>query len=231
VVLDDDQPVGLGLIARQGWTSRLAAMGIVPEMTGQGIGKWFLAQLLDQARRRKDRHFVLEVIEQNTPGVRLYKGAGFNVVQRLCGYSTQSTPLESGINLKEIDVFDVAKQLVNYGPSDLPWQAAGTTIARMGPPNRAYQLGPASAVISDPTQEAIMLRTVVVSPNFQRQGHGTKMARALISHFSDKTWKIPAICPQSIGTGFFETAGFVQEELSQFQMEMKLDGVLSTRQH
>ena len=36
VLIADDQPCGIALIARRGWTSRLAAMGIAKEIARQG---------------------------------------------------------------------------------------------------------------------------------------------------------------------------------------------------
>jgi len=36
ILVHEGQPVGFALIARQGWTSRVAAMGIVPEIQGKG---------------------------------------------------------------------------------------------------------------------------------------------------------------------------------------------------
>jgi GNAT superfamily N-acetyltransferase len=52
VLITDDQPCGIALIARRGWTSRLAAMGIAKERRGQGAGSWFMEHLIEQARQR-----------------------------------------------------------------------------------------------------------------------------------------------------------------------------------
>ena len=50
-------------------------MGIVPR--GEGVGTWGLGQLIEQAAQRGDHTLELEVIEQNTPAVRLSR-AGFH---------------------------------------------------------------------------------------------------------------------------------------------------------
>ena len=60
-------PVGVMLIARRGWTSRVAAMGFAPEVRGQGLGRRFLAEAIAEAKARGDRTMVLEVFEQNPP--------------------------------------------------------------------------------------------------------------------------------------------------------------------
>jgi hypothetical protein len=38
LLLREDQAIGICLISRQGWTSRVAGMGMVPEAQGQGMG-------------------------------------------------------------------------------------------------------------------------------------------------------------------------------------------------
>src|SRR5262245_29749601 len=73
IILDGDQKVGVALVARRGWTSRIAAMGIVSERRGQGAGEWLMRQIITQAGERRDRWVVLEVIEQNWPAVHLYQ--------------------------------------------------------------------------------------------------------------------------------------------------------------
>ena len=42
IAFQNDQPAALALIARLGWTSRLAAMGVAKSAQGQGIGKSLL---------------------------------------------------------------------------------------------------------------------------------------------------------------------------------------------
>ena len=85
VLLVDEQPCGIALIARREalHASRLAAMGIAREARGRGAGSWFMDVLVHEARRRNDREMVLEVIEQNEPAVKLYRKAGFQAVRRL----------------------------------------------------------------------------------------------------------------------------------------------------
>src|SRR5688572_18155897 len=85
VLTVDRQPCGIALLARRGWTSRLAAMGVAREMRGKGAGSWFLEELIKEARQRGEREMVLEVIEQNEPAVNLYRKHGFESLRRLIG--------------------------------------------------------------------------------------------------------------------------------------------------
>jgi ribosomal protein S18 acetylase RimI-like enzyme len=222
IILHQGNPVGFGLIACQGLTSRLAGMGIVPESQGQGVGSHLLAHLLEQARERRETQMVLEAFEQNTPAVKLYQRAGFAVVQRLYGYQADHLPGQTSTGLREGDCYEVAKWLVQWGESDLPWQVAGTTIARLGHPNRAYVLDQAMAVISDPAQDTIHLRCLFVPPPYQKQGQGSRLLRALVAAFPQKRWAIKPLCPERYGTGFFEKRGFIRQPLNQVLMALAL---------
>ena len=63
VLIADNEPAGIALLAHRGWTSRLAAMGIAGEMRGKGAGSWFMEQLIGEASERGEHQMLLEVIE------------------------------------------------------------------------------------------------------------------------------------------------------------------------
>jgi ribosomal protein S18 acetylase RimI-like enzyme len=143
VFMQDDQPVGFGYVSRQGWTSRLAAFGVIPSASGAGIGKAAMRGMIEQARERGDREYLLEVIEQNTRAVRLYQRVGFEIMRRLVGYAAETLRGDSDpAGLRQINVYDAAKVIIQHGIPDLPWQIAGTTLARHTPPDVAYHLQP-----------------------------------------------------------------------------------------
>ena len=52
VLMRDDEPIGLAMIARRGWTSRLAAMGITSNARSGGVGTWAMQQLIEEAKAR-----------------------------------------------------------------------------------------------------------------------------------------------------------------------------------
>jgi GNAT superfamily N-acetyltransferase len=226
VAVRASQPVALALIARIGSASRLAAMGVAKDSQGKGLGKLLLAHSFEQACERGDQTYTLECIEQNERGVKLYMGAGFNTMRRLLSFRRNSSdvadtahaagPVDVG-ELQELDVSAVARLVTYHGAADLPWQVTGYTLARFGPPYIAFRLGPAYAVLSSPQQDAIALRNFFVLPQERSQGFGRRLMRSLIRRYQNKSWVVPAICPEEYG-GFFQRMGFEPDHLSQLQM-------------
>lgn len=224
VIWQGEQALGVALIARRGWTSRLAGMSLIPEARGQGIGTACMVQLLTEARARGDRSMVLEVIEQNIPAVRLYQGCGFRIERKLCSYSGSFPELVNNSNvekLQEVDIRLAAQAVTTYGLSNLPWQISGESLAQHGPPNKAYALEGAYIVISDPEARRIAIRGVVVEPQRRNQHKAIQLIRATLEKHPGKVWSVPALCPVEVG-GLFEKAGFQQDTLSQLQMGVNL---------
>ena len=223
VLLVDEQPWGIALIARRGWTSRLAAMGIHKEARGKGAGSWFMERLILEARQRGEREMVLEVIEQNEPAVRLYRKWGFTTVRRLVGFTCKGKDAHAREknDLHEINLRDMGRLIFLHGLSDLPWQLSGESIAQMNPPARAYQNGQAYLAVSNPAAEHVVIWSLLVEPQARRKGLGTNMLKNLITNHAGKTWHVPAVCPEEFAK-VFKRAGFEQEELSQWQMRLSL---------
>ena len=171
VVMDGDAPVGVGLIARRGWTSRLAAMSIAPEARRRGAGAFLVRELLAASRARGEQAMVLEVIESNEPAVRLYRANGFEVVHRLVGLKREpaaDASAPSDVDLEPADIRDVARLVSQHAP-DLPWQVSGESLAQSGPPARAFKRDGAFAIVTDPTAAGIVIRAVVTLPKARRK--------------------------------------------------------------
>jgi ribosomal protein S18 acetylase RimI-like enzyme len=221
VLLLDEQPAGIALIARRGWTCRLAAMGIVQSQRGQGAGLRFMRTLIDEARERHDQAMVLEVIEQNEYAVKLYQKCGFQSMRRLIGLIRKDAKEKEITTLTEIDLREAGSLISQHGVSDLPWQLAGETIAHMNPPARAFRNGPALVVTSNPNAEHVVIWSVLVEPQARGQQLGVDMLKSVIASHPGKTWHVPAIFPEEFGK-IFERAGFEMEELTQWQMKLVL---------
>ena len=221
VLLVDEQLAGIALVARRGWTSRLAAMGIVQRLRGSGAGSWFMDKLIQDARDRKDHAMVLEVIEQNQQAVRLYQKCGFQTVRRLIGLVRKEARESGKYFLEEIDLLEAGRLVSQYGLSDLPWQLAGETLAHLNPPARAYRSRGALLVTSDPNAEHVVIWSLLVEPDLRGNDLGVDMLKSVIANHAGKTWHVPAIFPEEFGR-IFESVGFEREELSQWQMKLEL---------
>jgi len=221
VVLEDDKLIGLALIARRGWTSRVAGMAIVAERRGRGAGKYLMGELVADARQRGDHAVVLEVIEQNLPALRLYESFGFEKVRRLASFVLESSARLSATGLEEVDIRELARAVASFGLSDLPWQASAETIAQHTPPARAFKLGKAYALISDPEAQRIAFHSLLVEPEARRHGRARAIIQAIIAGHPGKTWHVPAYLPEEVGL-VFEKAGFRRDVLSQWQMRLGL---------
>ncbi len=234
VFVKDDEPVGVALIARRGWTSRLAAMGIITNSRSEGVGTWAMQKLIEEAKSRGDKEMILEVIEQNTTGVKLYQKVGFKIVRRLLGYKLENPQVESstaqggvpaagdGIGeLTEINIREIARLVTYHGLKDLPWQLSGTNIMQHTPPSRAFRLNDAYCLISNPDAEHVTISSVLVKTRSRGAGLSGVLMRALFSRFPNKTWHVPAIYPEEI-CGVFEQVGMKREDISQWQMSLAL---------
>lgn len=221
VLLADGAPAGIALIARRGWTSRLAAMGITKEMRGQRLGSQFMEGLVREARERGDREMVLEVIEQNEAAVRLYRNCGFETVRRLIGFKYQDAKQDAKNGLIEVDLREMGRLVSLYGLPDLPWQLSGETVALLTPPARAFGWEKAYVAVSNPEAEHVAVWSLLVEPQARGVGRATELLRRVISSYAGRTWHVPAILPEELGV-VFERAGFRREELSQWQMSLRL---------
>lgn len=237
VMIKDDEPIGIALIARRGWTSRLAAMGILSQARNQSLGTQTMHKLIEEAKERQDKEMILEVIEQNTAGVKLYEKVGFKKIRRLVGYklenpqfvaedgdkskSAQAAVLGGDIELQEIDIRELAKLVTYHGLKDLPWQLSGTTMMQHTPPSRAFKINDAYCLISNPDVTDIVIWSVLVKSRSRGAGLRAVLMRALLSKYQNKIWHVPAIFPEEMSF-IFEQVNMQRENISQWQMTLTL---------
>lgn len=222
VLLIEGEPCGIALLARRGWTSRLAAMGVSSGRRAQGAGSWFMEKLIGEAHERGDREMVLEVIEHNEMALRLYRKCGFEPVRRLLGFVRKASQGDNRDEVEEIDLRVLGRLISRYGLPDLPWQLSGESIAQMTPPARALHVGQAYAAISDPSAEQVVIWSLLVEPEARGRGLGTQLLEHLLaSSPAAQIWHVPAIFPEEFQK-VFRQAGFEQESLSQWQMRLRL---------
>jgi ribosomal protein S18 acetylase RimI-like enzyme len=221
IAFRDDQPVATGFITQRGWSSRLAGMGVIKSERRHGVGKYLVQHLVEDAKARGDHKMVLEVIEQNEGAIALYKKFGFEVKHRLIGFKADELESVSDDGLAEVDTREVNRNLVRFGPSDLPWQLAPEAFSNLGGTLRGFRLGHADALVLAYPQIAI-IQSLVVSPDHRRQGEATRLIKALAAHISDRAWRVTITLPEDLAPGLFESVGFELEALSQYEMHLEL---------
>ncbi len=226
VLMKDDEPIGLAMIARRGWTSRLAAMGVTINARSGGVGTWAMGQIIEEAKGRGDKEMLLEVIEQNTAGVKLYEKVGFTKIRRLVGYKLDTTLAPAAVPggdvaLEEIDIRELARLVTYHGLKDLPWQLSGATIMQHTPPSRAFRINDAYCLITNPDATDVAISSVLVKTRSRGAGLSAVLLRAIFAKFPGKVWHVSAIYPEEMGF-IFEHVGMEREALSQWQMSRAL---------
>lgn len=220
VFVRDGAAVGGALIARRGWTCRLAGMAITPEARRTGVGRAAVLQLLEEAKARGDRSMVLEVIEQNTAAVELYRASGFQTIRRLIGFA--GPPAPDGVvppGLVEVDLREVAHAVTRHGLRDLPWQISGETLAQLTPPSIAYRLDGAWIAISNPADPVITVRGLVAESDAQGSGREASLLRAVMAkHPGKEQWRITATWPEELAS-LVAAVGLPRSPLTQWQMQ------------
>jgi GNAT superfamily N-acetyltransferase len=219
------ETAALLLVARRGWTRRVAAMAVAPPFRGQGWGRRLMEEAIAQARREGDRTLLLEVIAQNAPALALYRSLGFEARRTLVGFRVAAgAPLEEAPGaLRELDPADLARLAFAHGEAGLPWVLQPETLAAAASPARAYHLeGQAYALVADPAAPVLQLRALVVPLSARRQGWGLRMLHALRAAFPDRPWAVSAVVPEGLAPGLFARAGWEPQPVQQYEMALSL---------
>ncbi|HWL17567.1 MAG TPA: GNAT family N-acetyltransferase [Opitutus sp.] len=216
IVRRDGVAVGAALIARRGWTSRLAGMGLLPEARRGGVGRALMEHLLRDAEARGEHAMTLEVIEQNEAAVKLYERCGFEKLRRLVGFSGSGTAIAKDA-LQTVDLRVVGHAVSLHGSSDLPWQLSGETIAQLGPPDAGYSLSDAWLALSGLAGDTVSIRAWVATPGRDAIARQAAVLRAAMAKHPQKTWRATAVWPEELNEAFNEL-GLARLPLTQWQM-------------
>jgi ribosomal protein S18 acetylase RimI-like enzyme len=226
VLMEGERPIGIVLVARRGWTARIAAMGIHPDFRGRRLGWHALKEVIDDLRRIGDRRLVLEVIDSNEPALRLYKSLGFKVRRRLAGYKRPAGVEDASATAKliETDPLMVARMVAGEGVADLPWIMAAETLAAAAAPARGLYLSDLAAAIVEPVPQpdSLALRTLVVPRHARGRGVGRRMIQAIAAAYPGKALVVSANFPADLFPGFFASTGFEKTPIGQFEMELDI---------
>lgn len=121
----DDQIIGTALLAQRGENGWIGGVGVVPAFRQQGVATAMMHYLIARARERQITNVVLEVIEQNTTAMNLYKQLGFVSKRRLVVLERKAAAIpftESSYDLRAITPHDVLALFDTYHAIPNPWQ-------------------------------------------------------------------------------------------------------------
>ncbi len=219
----DGTTQGVMLVARRGRKARLAALGIVPEARGLGLGRHAVTLALEDARRRGDRQMVLEVISTNTAARRLYERCDFVAVRKLVGYERAASCDDWPLTIEECDPDLVLPLLLHAYPDTPSWQTAPLCFAGQTTPSQAFRAADAeAAAIVQPVGSAVRLLAFAVAPASRQRGLGRRFMASLLGKFPDATWSIPAIVPEDMAAGLLSATGWRRTPLTQIEMACTL---------
>ena len=216
--LVDGKVAAIGMVARRGRLSRLAAFGVSTGFRGKGVASQVLDRLVHESTARSDARMELEVFEHNHPAVKLYERFGFACIDRLIGFEKPVPNAQLNPGTPELSAPDILVELMREEKTDdLPWQLQPATLARLEAPWQVTCKGDALALVDFSRETAIEVRMIHVQPGSRRQGH----ARALLSIIEGLAGERPIRVPQLIPAryqAFAEALGFTPLEHYQFRM-------------
>ncbi|UOQ51438.1 GNAT family N-acetyltransferase [Hymenobacter cellulosivorans] len=216
-----EELVGLVLIARRGYTSRVAAMGLVIEARGQRYGRQMLQAALDEARARGDRSVLLEVFVPNERARRLYERLGFRNTRELFTFRCVPQQVKAAAQLTEVDPLAVAHLVLREGEENLPWMFSAESLMAATAPTRAFSLDDKAFALLRPEAERTLVQTILVRREYRRQGWGRQLLRAVEAAFPGPPLTMPMVTPGP-GYEFLQAAGWEPMELSLYEMECTL---------
>ena len=77
--------VALGMFPENSHTAKIQSMGIMPDQQNRGRGKILLSAVIERLKQEDKKVITLEVVDKNTPAVKLYKSLGFIEIGRIKG--------------------------------------------------------------------------------------------------------------------------------------------------
>ncbi len=218
IMIQNKVPIGGALLARRGWTSRLAAMALVPEARRRGAGAATVLHLLTEAKTRGDHAMLLEVIEQNEPAVKLYQSCGFRTLRRLVGFAGpgENTTGPTGL-LEEVDLRTMGAVVTANSLADFPWQLSGETLAVLTPPSVAYRSESLWIALSNLDSPQITIRGLVAEGGALNADDVSRLFQTVRAKHPGKEWRLAALWPEELAH-VFDRTGLKRLPLSQWQM-------------
>jgi ribosomal protein S18 acetylase RimI-like enzyme len=239
VARNENDIVGVALIARRGKACRVAAMAVAKSARRHGVGKSILAKAIEDAKARNETEMFLEVIEQNPPAIELYKQVGFKIQHRLLGFemmladpnavdqptligkAEKPAKKKPASALKDSTFPEIAGALRKRGPLATSWSIAPASIEQLSGPSRPTKCGEVLAVITPTGEDTIVGRAIAFAKEPLADAIKAWIS-AMANDFPGKKLFIPAFFPEPEYKDAMCGAGLSIADISQFQMSLEL---------
>ncbi len=215
-----DRFAGLALVAHRGRSCRFLAMGIVPELRGRGLGRWFMRRLITEARERGERNIWLEAFECNETAVRLHESLGFRKVRRLVGWRAEEVLGARG-RAEEIDPAEAARRIARTAVPDAPWMVTGEALCHLGAECRAFAWGNAAAILEF-AGRAVQIHGLSLSPSPTTLQQLAEVIRHAAHALPKAPWVAPPCFPEEILGQTMLQVGFAVDPHAQGQYLLEL---------
>jgi len=224
VVLVDDEPAGLCLLAQRGRRARVAAIGITAPRRGVGLGRALLGGAIEAARAAGADRLCLEVFAANRSALALYESSGFVRQRRLLGHARAAVPAAAAPEHRLSDLAALAVAMAAEPDRDWPWQISSHTLVAAAPDAlHVHALGSeAFACLHPANPKRLSMRLLYVIPSARRQGRARRLLSAIQSVHPDAAWELPPLVPEDMGAAALHALGFTRTELHQLEMELPL---------
>lgn len=197
---ENDKLVGFILNGVRDWDGKTTiydvGTGVILEHRRKGIIGDMFKKLLEICRERKIKQYLLEVLQENSGAVNLYKGNGFQITREFDCYflnkfnssSNRNITLERLDNFSE-ETWKEIKEYWNYNPS---WQNSIDSI-KANFNNFIYVVAKLEGKI---VGYGIVEKTtgdipqIAVSPQYRKQGIGKAVVNMLINSLDIERFKV-----------------------------------------
>lgn len=229
---DNEKLIGFVLNGVRSWDGKLTAYdlgtGIIPEYRKQGITSEILKKVKDLCKENKIEIYLLEVLQNNTGAVELYRKQGFQTTREFdCYYLKKEDFLPSisveinNVEFLNINQWEEIQKLWDYNPS---WQNSIDSI-NVFPDRFSYSIvtienkivgyGVVDKVTGDIPQ-------IAVSKDHRNKGIGKSILSDLFKHTeANKLSLINVDCRDDNFKSFLMNVGFVNY-VSQYEMILYL---------
>ena len=193
---------------------RRAASGARARWSHTAVGhrQSVLERTLESLRDAGAEQVGLEVLEQNTGAIALYRKHGFELHRKLVGWNLRRQSLRRSDPGGAIAPAEAVRRLRDWGWPDAPWQLQPETFMHLP----AYALGDDTVAVTKVRGRKLWLYALAVDPASPSPGRATALIRALPA----TRISVPALMPEDWedGSALLRALGGRLEALTQWEM-------------